>query len=58
MEKKSLKEIIDHELFIALVAILFNPAKLFEQFWVEGQPRNIFIKLSQNPAGGIGGEVV
>ena len=28
-------------LFIALAAILFNVAELFEQFLVEGHPRNI-----------------
>ena len=40
-------------LFIALAAILFNLAEFFEQYLVEGHPRNI-----QNPPSGSGEEVV
>ena len=45
-------------LFIALAAILFNIAESFEQFLVEGHPRNIRVLLFQNPSSGSGEEVV
>ena len=45
-------------LILALAAILFNGAELFEQFWYKGHPRNLPVKLFQNPSGRFGGEDV
>ena len=45
-------------LFLALVAIFFNGAELFEQFLVNSHLRNIPVKLFQNLSTNLAKEVV